>query len=61
MAHRVIESMIKRSPLPKDFLLDVRARIQEVSQGEEGLQTDYENHLLFTDEEDKQALSWLQR
>ena len=61
MAHRVIESIIKRAPLPKDFLLDVRSRIQEVSQGEEGIETDFENHSLFTDEEDKQALSWLQR
>ena len=47
--------------MPKDFLLDVRSRIQEISQGEEGVEIDYENHSLFTDEEDRQALSWLQR
>ena len=61
MVHRVTESIIKRTPLPKDFLLDVRSRIQEISQGEEGLHTEHENHSLFTDEEDKQALNWLQR
>ena len=61
MVYRVTESIINRTPLPKDFLFDVRSRIQEISQGEEGLQTDYENHSIFTDEEDKQALNWIQR
>lgn len=61
MVHRVVESIVKRSPLPKEFLIDVRTRIQEIAQGEESIQNDYENNSLFTDEEDKQALSWLQR
>ena len=61
MLHRVIESMVKRTALPKDFLLEVRARIQEIAQGEDSIQLEYENHTLFTDEEDKQALSWLQK
>ena len=61
MANRVIESIVKRTPLPKDFAMEVRSRIQELSPEEENLLTEYENHALFTDEEDKQALSWLQR
>ena len=61
MAHRVVESLVKRTSTPKDFLNEVRTRIQELSPEEEGIDTEYEKHNLFTDEEDKQALTWLQR
>ncbi len=59
LAYRVVESFIKRTAIPNDFLLEVRSRIQDISPGE--FDTDYEKHTLFTDEEDKQALIWLQR
>ncbi len=52
---------MRRTCIPKGFLLEVRSRIQDLSPGEGAVDTEYEKNSLFTDEEDKQALSWLQR
>ena len=61
MAMRVAESLINRFPFPKDFVAEVRLRIQELCVGEESISYGHENQAVFTQEVDTQLLTWLAR
>ncbi|XP_043274810.1 E3 ubiquitin-protein ligase HERC2 isoform X2 [Venturia canescens] len=61
LAARVAKSLVNRTPLPKNFCLDVTKRINEMITEDDGGTRDHENHELFKKEHDEQLLLWLNR
>lgn len=61
-AHRVGLSIIRREPIPEEFLMEVRAKISESCAGSEAnISNLHEDHKLFTNEQDRELLQWLYR
>ena len=62
MAQRVSVALSKRTPLPKDFLNEVRMKLQGLmSLAEASLDFEHEDHELFKRRHDEQLMAWLQR
>ena len=60
MASRVASSLESRVPLPNDFVIEVRDKINELIPEEEGESgNDYISHDIFKREMDEQLLQWL--
>lgn len=60
-AARVAKSLIHRTSLPKNFCLEVRKKITELSQDTSDKVWDHESHVMFKKEHDEQLLTWLNR
>lgn len=61
MASRVASSLINRLPFPMLFCEEVRKKIQEMTPEYEGVTSEHEDNLLFTQEHDVQLLLWINR
>ncbi|XP_020707195.2 E3 ubiquitin-protein ligase HERC2 isoform X3 [Athalia rosae] len=61
LAARVAKALIRRTPLPKPFCLEVTKRINEMTTEGDGTARDHENHDFFKQEHDEQLLLWLNR
>ena len=60
-AIRTAQSFIQNTPLPKDFVSDVREKLKEIIPVGEGVSHEYENNDMFSKAEDEQLLMWLNR
>lgn len=60
-AARVAKALIHRALLPKNFCLEVRKKISELSQDSSDKVWEHENHIVFKREHDEQLLTWLNR
>lgn len=59
MASRVASSLESRLPLPNDFVLEVKDKINELVKDEEEFGAEYISHEFFKREMDEQLLQWL--
>ena len=59
MASRVASSLESRSPLPYDFLTEVREKITEMVLETQDCTVEYHDHKVFKKEHDEQLLLWL--
>lgn len=60
-AARVAKALIHRATLPRNFCLEVRKKITELSQDASDKVWEHENHQEFKREHDEQLLIWLNR